>query len=43
MYSPIFNNRREAVTVFSNQPDSLRAGGVRRVTNAANSVVTAFP
>ena len=40
---PIFNKRREAVAVFSNQPDSLRAGGVRCVANAANSVVTAFP
>jgi hypothetical protein len=40
---PIFNKRRESVAVFSNQPDSLRAGGVRRVANVANSVVTAFP
>jgi hypothetical protein len=40
---PIFNKRRESVAVFSNQPDSLRAGGVRCVANAANSVVTAFP
>jgi hypothetical protein len=32
-----------AVAVFSVEPDSLRAGGVRCVTNAADSVVTAFP
>ena len=36
-------NATEYVAVSSNQPDSLRAGGVRRVANAANSVVTAFP
>jgi len=39
----IFNERRESVAVFSNQPDSLRTGGVRCAANAANSVVTAFP
>jgi hypothetical protein len=40
---PIFSKRPGFVAVFSNQPDSLRAGGVRCVANAANSVVTAFP
>ena len=39
----IFNKHHEYVAVSSNQPDSLRAGGIRCVANAANSVVTAFP
>jgi hypothetical protein len=42
----IFNKQLGPVTVSSNQPDSLRAGGARRVGNAAISVgfvVTAFP
>jgi hypothetical protein len=41
--SLIFSKRRGWLAVFSNQPDSLRAGGVRRVANPANSVATAFP
>src|SRR6266853_3572856 len=40
---PICNEHRGYVAVFSNQPDSLRAGGARCVANAAKSVVTAFP
>jgi hypothetical protein len=40
---PICNKRHRYLAVFSNQPDSLRAGGARRVANAANAVVTAFP
>jgi hypothetical protein len=31
----IFNKHHEYVAVSSNQPDSLRAGGARRVGNAA--------
>jgi hypothetical protein len=38
-----FHKRQEAVAVFSIEPDSLRAGGVRCVVNAASPVVTAFP
>jgi hypothetical protein len=41
--SPICNKRHRYLAVFSNQPDSLRAGGVRCVANAVNSVVAAFP
>ena len=33
--APIFNKHHEYVAVSSNQPDSLRAGGARRVGNAA--------
>src|SRR6266851_4532412 len=40
---PICNEHRGYVAVFSDQPDSLRAGGARCVANAAKSVVTAFP
>ena len=36
-------NTARHVAVSSNQPDSLRAGGARRVGNAAYFVVTAFP
>src|SRR5258705_13195462 len=40
---PICNKPHRYPAVFSNQPDSLRAGGARCVATAANSVVTAFP
>jgi hypothetical protein len=43
VYAADCNKRCRYVAVFSNQPDSLRAGGVRCVADAANSVITAFP
>jgi hypothetical protein len=41
--SLIFSKRRGWLAVSSNQPDSPRAGGVRRGANAASFVATAFP
>src|SRR6266516_6063824 len=39
----ICNKRHRYLAVFSNQPDSLRAGGSRCVANPADFVVIAFP